>query len=79
MKSLTFQLDREGTLSVDGNVHSTGLFDLKSGLYVPNPQDRDDIPIGDTIVLLPDEGGLIEIERIFRCPFGEAHHHFVVE
>ncbi|MGO9201304.1 MAG: hypothetical protein ACLQM8_12320 [Limisphaerales bacterium] len=79
MKALTFPLDRQGTLYVDGDIHSTGLFDLKSGLYVSNLQYPLDIPTGDAIVLLADDGERIEIERINRCPSGEPHHHFVAE
>lgn len=79
MKALTFPLDRQGTLYVDGNIHSTGLFDLNSGLYVSSIQYSLDIPAGDAIVLLADDGEQIEIERVDRCPSGEAHHHFVTE
>jgi hypothetical protein len=79
MKALTFPLDRQGTLYFDGNIHSTGLFDLNSGLYVSSLQYSLVIPTGDAIVLLADDGERIEIERINRCPAGEAHHHFVAE
>lgn len=79
MKALTFPLDRQGTLYVDGNMHSTGLFDLNSGLYVSSIQYSLDIPTGDVTVLLADDGERIEIERIDRCASGAAHHHFVAE
>jgi len=79
MKALAFPLDRQGTLYVDGNIHSTGLFDLNSGLYVSSLQFSLAIPTGDSIVLLADDGERIEIERINRCPCGEPHHHFVAE
>jgi hypothetical protein len=79
MKALTFPLDRQGTLYVDGEMHSTGLFDLKSGLYVSSIEYGVDIPPGNAIVLLADEGEHIDIEHIERCPTGEAHHHFTTE
>lgn len=79
MKAVTFPLDRQGTLYVDGSIHSTGLFDRASGLYVSSIQYSPDIPAGNAIVLLADDGGRIEIERIDECPSGEGHHHFVAE
>jgi hypothetical protein len=79
MKALGFPLDRQGTLYVDGNIHSTGLFDLKSGLYVSSIEYSLDIPNGNAIVLIADDGEHIEIERIDRCPSSESHHHFVTE
>lgn len=79
MKALTFPLDRQGTLYVDGSKHSTGLFDLNSGVYVSSLQYSLDIPNGSAIVLLADDGERVEIDRISGCPSGEQHHHFVAE
>ena len=79
MKALTFRLDRQGTLYADGKIHSTGLFDLHSGLYVESLECAADAPTGDAIVLLADDGERFEIGRISTCPSGEAHYHFVVE
>ena len=81
MAALTFELDRQGTLSVDGVVHSTGLFytHLKSGLYVQDFRYSHEIPTGTTIVLIGDDGERFEIERIYKCPEGEPHHHFEID
>ena len=81
MKALTFPLDRQGTLYVDGVQHSTGLFhaDKKAGLYVSSIDRSLDIPPGVNIVLNADDGANIEIERIYKCPVGEPHHHFKID
>lgn len=79
MNALKYPLDRQGTLYIDGEIHSSGLFDLSSGLYVSSAKYRLDIPVGNAIVLITDDGERIDIDRINRCPSGEAHHHFVVE
>lgn len=81
MMALTFPLDRQGTLCVDGAMHSTGLFHthLRSGLYVQSIRDNPNIPKGTAIVLLADDGERFEIERIYPCPKGEAHHHFEID
>ncbi len=79
MKALTFPLDRQGTLYVDGSMHSTGLFDVKSGLYVWSLEYAAGVPAGYVIVLLADDGEHIDVDRVTACPCGEAHFHFVVE
>jgi hypothetical protein len=81
MMALTFPLDRGGELSVDGVVHSTGLFHthLRSGLYVQSIQHSPNIPNGTAIVLLADDGERFEIERIYPCPNGEAHLHLEID
>ena len=60
-------------------MHSTGIFDTKSGLYVSSMEYDMVIPEGNEIVLLADDGEQIEIESIIECPEDEAHHHFTVE
>jgi len=79
MNVLKYPLDRQGTLYIDGEIHSTGLFDLISGLFVPSSKYRFDIPVGNAIVLIADDGERIDIDRILICPSGEAHYHFGVE
>jgi len=81
MQALTFPLDRQGTLYVDGVMHSQGLFhtNLHSGLYVQSIEHSPNIPKGTAIVLLADDGERFEIERIYPCPDGEAHHHFEID
>ncbi len=79
MKALKSPLDRQGTLYVDDNKHSTGLFDLNPGTYVTGLQYSPNIPASDKIVLLADNGERIVIKHIYRCPSGKAHHHFSVD
>jgi hypothetical protein len=78
IRFLESPLDQQGKLYVDGNMHSTGLFDLDSGLYVSDIRYSLDIPIGTEIFLIADAGPRIEISRIEKCPSGDAHHHFTV-
>jgi hypothetical protein len=81
MGGLPFELDRQGTLYVDGVVYSTGLFHAHSdsGLYVQDIRYSPNIAKGTAIVLLADDGERFEIERIYPCPKGEAHHHFEID
>lgn len=78
MKAIEFPLDRQGTLYVDGVMHSEGIFDLNSGLYVSDIRYSLDIPSGTEIILMADDGQRIEIASIAICPTGEAHHHFSI-
>jgi len=81
MAAIEFPLDRQGTLYVDGVIHSTGLFhaDSNSGLYVSSLEHSLDVPSTGLVVLIPDDGENIDVERIYRGPAGEAHHHFVID
>jgi hypothetical protein len=81
INALTHPLDRQGTLYVDGVKHSTGLFytNSNSGLYVSSLQYSLNIPQSSCIVLNSDEGQNIEIDQIYPCPSGGAHHHFKIE
>jgi hypothetical protein len=81
MNALTSPLDRQGTLYVDEVMHSTGLFhtDGNSGLYRTSVQYGLDAPSNGQIVLKPDQGKDIKIERIYNCPVGESHLHFQID
>ena len=81
MAALKHPIDRQGTLYVDGEMCSEGLFhtNVNAGLYVHSLKHSNHIPTGKTIVLNPDIGENIDIERIYPCPHGEPHHHFEIE
>lgn len=81
-------LDRQGTLHVNGDMHSEGEFHVDHstglGLYVPNKPDGLKVPTGNAIVLIPDDSGSdeekIDIMDIYRCRTpDEDHYHFKIE